>query len=443
MPSAVNVNLSNPITCLNRYFSLVRMSIGLDKFHCILHFLKGTRKKWSPAEKDELRRYFEDYFSGRKKKTCPSGAECKQAIEQSRENGGILHLRSWDTIKKKVNHTLCKKKVNNSLFKKRDDNSLCSLHEVESKKLHVHTRMFKEDDIHDQDYSEASGGEENGDENGNSDDGNVMLEEDEKNPPNIDRAKKEAEYAINMMECEETDKIDIVQTTGKDQLSATSTIEKEDETTQRAEKDVDHSSTPLIDDMNEINVDDPPCNRKSLDESECIFDEKFPKVFIKGISKGNANSKHNRVYDCMHACLFCFEMHTNIQSHLERKHCNEEEIKALRELKDKRAKETDEGKIKSLNKKLQSAMAMLRNKGNYLHNMKVLKQKSGELLLARRSIGTFNLDDYGPCPQCKDWINRKRALAHLQKFCPARKEEVQTQLQETQTLHKSRSQSRG
>ena len=32
---AVNVNLSNPITCLNRYFSLVRMSISLDRFHCI------------------------------------------------------------------------------------------------------------------------------------------------------------------------------------------------------------------------------------------------------------------------------------------------------------------------------------------------------------------------------------------------------------------------
>ena len=36
LPSAVNVNLSNPITCLNRYFSLVRVSIGLDRFHCII-----------------------------------------------------------------------------------------------------------------------------------------------------------------------------------------------------------------------------------------------------------------------------------------------------------------------------------------------------------------------------------------------------------------------
>ena len=39
---AVNVYLSNPITCLifilclNRYFSYVRMSIGLDRFHCTL-----------------------------------------------------------------------------------------------------------------------------------------------------------------------------------------------------------------------------------------------------------------------------------------------------------------------------------------------------------------------------------------------------------------------
>ena len=40
-PSAVNVNLSIPITCLNRYFSLVRMSIGLDRFHCIYVALLG------------------------------------------------------------------------------------------------------------------------------------------------------------------------------------------------------------------------------------------------------------------------------------------------------------------------------------------------------------------------------------------------------------------
>ena len=35
LPNAVNVNLSNPITCQNRYFSLVRISIGIDRFHCI------------------------------------------------------------------------------------------------------------------------------------------------------------------------------------------------------------------------------------------------------------------------------------------------------------------------------------------------------------------------------------------------------------------------
>ena len=307
-------------------------------------------------------------------------------------------------------------------------------------------RMYEEDGIHNPlpDNSKVSciqkSGVENDEKNIDSDDDVISEEEEwEWDPRNIDRAIKEAEDAINMMEYEETHEIDIVPITEKYKSPATSTMEKKSETTQRAEKDVSVSSTTSKYDVDELNLDDVPCKRKSLDESECIFDEKFPKVFIKGISKGNANSKHNRVYDCMHACLFCFEMHTNIQSHLERKHCNEEEVKSIKELKDERAKETDEGKIKSLNRKLQSAMAMLRNKGNYLHNMKVLKQKSGEFLLPRRSIGTFNLGDYGPCPQCKEWLNRKFALAHQQKFCPARKEEVQTQSQETQTPHESRS----
>ena len=90
-----------------------------------MHFHEGTRKKWTRSEKDELKQYFEEYFSGRKKKTCPSGAECKQAIEQSRENGGCLHLRSWDTIKKKVNHLLRKRCMNNPLCKKTVNNPLC------------------------------------------------------------------------------------------------------------------------------------------------------------------------------------------------------------------------------------------------------------------------------------------------------------------------------
>ena len=293
-------------------------------------------------------------------------------------------------------------------------------------------RMDEKDNINNPDSSEVScieeSGVKNGDKNPDSDD-DVRSEEDEWewDPRNIDRAIKEAEDAIDMMECEETCEIDNAQI-----------IEKGKSSAQRAEKDVGVSWTTSKDDVDELNLDDVPCKRKSLDESECIFDEKFPKVFIKGINKGNANSKHNRVYDCMHACLFCFEMHTNIQSHLERKHCKEEEMKTLRELKVERAKENDEGKIKILNRKLHSEMAMLRNKGNYLHNMKVLKQKSGEFLLPRRSIGIFNLGDYGPCPQCKEWVNRKCALAHQQKFCPARKKEVQTQSQETQTPHESR-----
>ena len=48
-PSAVNVNLSNPITCLNRYFSLVRMSIGLDRFHCSNAAVRGWLGEWVGA----------------------------------------------------------------------------------------------------------------------------------------------------------------------------------------------------------------------------------------------------------------------------------------------------------------------------------------------------------------------------------------------------------
>lgn len=171
-----------------------------------------------------------------------------------------------------------------------------------------------------------------------------------------------------------------------------------------------------------LNLDDPPCKRE-LDENDCLFDKKFPNVFIKGLKKENANSKHNRVYDCVHACFYCHEIFTNIQSHLERRHLNHDKVKAIKELKDCKMKDTNQEEIKELERRLTSDMKLLRNLGDHLHNMKVLRHKEGELLLPRRRTVTFNLEEYGPCPSCKEWMILNSSITNHQKTCPVRSED--------------------
>lgn len=74
------------------------------QLHFKYHYHLGVRKAWTKEE--EMKKYFKTYYDGTTKKTCPSRAECQRAIELSKNNGGYIHLRSWETIKKKVNNFL-------------------------------------------------------------------------------------------------------------------------------------------------------------------------------------------------------------------------------------------------------------------------------------------------------------------------------------------------
>ncbi|XP_063403047.1 centromere protein F-like [Mytilus trossulus] len=167
----------------------------------------------------------------------------------------------------------------------------------------------------------------------------------------------------------------------------------------------------------DLNLDELPCKRV-LDDTDCLFDATYPKVFIKVFKKQNTKSKHNRVYDCIHACIFCNKLFTNIQSHLENKHSNK--MKEITELK-KHVKEANEEEKKNLKKSLSLKLNLLRNKGDNIHNMKVLKHKVGELILPRRtSTGKFVLNEYGPCPNCYEWMILNISITNHQKTCPAK-----------------------
>lgn len=53
-----------------------------------------TRVQWSKDEEQELREYLSEYIG----KKWPGMKACKYAIEQSKNNGGKIQYRKWDTI---------------------------------------------------------------------------------------------------------------------------------------------------------------------------------------------------------------------------------------------------------------------------------------------------------------------------------------------------------
>ncbi|XP_014672580.1 PREDICTED: uncharacterized protein LOC106813048 [Priapulus caudatus] len=56
-------------------------------------------------------------------------------------------------------------------------------------------------------------------------------------------------------------------------------------------------------------------------------------------------------------------------------------------------------------KERQRQVNILRNKGNHMHNLRVLEANEGEIILSRRPAapGTVYLDSYGPCKHCYAW----------------------------------------
>ena len=59
---------------------------------------------------------------------------------------------------------------------------------------------------------------------------------------------------------------------------------------------------------------------------------------------------------------------------------------------------------------------MFRNKGDHKHNLRVLANKAGELILSRRPTSDFRTSEFGPCPKCYLWM-LKDNLPHHFKTC--------------------------
>lgn len=149
---------------------------------------------------------------------------------------------------------------------------------------------------------------------------------------------------------------------------------------------------------------------EDLDEEEIIRDRNLPEIYIKrvlksGTTKTGKKKKTTRVFNSYHYCGICDIKVSNFAQHLERNHVKHAactEISKIREEKDQEKKS--------------QLRVLLRGKFNNQYNLKVLKKKKGEILLERRPTKSFDVRDYGPCPNCLLWIAKKLMFKH-QKRC--------------------------
>jgi hypothetical protein len=114
-----------------------------------------------------------------------------------------------------------------------------------------------------------------------------------------------------------------------------------------------------------------------------------------------------RVWDKKQYCPYCCEGFAKLPRHLESMHCEElDVIQACR--------------FPRKSKERMRLLAVIRNKGNYQHNMSVMKSGSGILVPSKRPKTQIDASRYAVCKSCLALISRSDFWKHARK-CEAGK----------------------
>ncbi|XP_071121286.1 uncharacterized protein [Mytilus edulis] len=141
--------------------------------------------------------------------------------------------------------------------------------------------------------------------------------------------------------------------------------------------------------------DDGIDNKQVLDKFESDFvmkDSNMKGIYIKRYRLKRPRTKAGqsrdiRIYDNTHACYFCGKIVLHINEHL-KTHRNQDEVK------------------------FEPDFTALRKLGDDRHNRQCLKKGEGEIILARRPKDYFDITQYGPCPDCREWVLLKGLKCH-------------------------------
>ena len=138
------------------------------------------------------------------------------------------------------------------------------------------------------------------------------------------------------------------------------------------------------------------CNTVNI-ETPCEIG--LAKVSVSSVKR---SSTRKRVYDSRNYCFFCGKAASKIGRHLLTVHKREIEVQRILSL------------IK-LTKERKKLLEVLREKGNFYHNLKVSKT-GGQIKVARRpSHDNVDPNIYSPCIYCYKYVAKKELWRHKQK----------------------------
>ncbi|KAJ8050051.1 hypothetical protein HOLleu_03094 [Holothuria leucospilota] len=105
--------------------------------------------------------------------------------------------------------------------------------------------------------------------------------------------------------------------------------------------------------------------------------------------------------------------------------CGKVLLKISRHLLKCHGDEVDVARLAAMNKKSQArsdGLDLLRNKGNFYYNKKVLAAGRGELIVSRRPPAQASATDYGPCPTCLGYFLKTDLWKHSHYHCVVQKD---------------------
>ncbi|XP_072232410.1 uncharacterized protein [Leuresthes tenuis] len=119
----------------------------------------------------------------------------------------------------------------------------------------------------------------------------------------------------------------------------------------------------------------------------------------EGVTVKRTWSGGKRRWDKKHYCVFCRRPQVKIARHLLRKHTDEQEVVAA-------------STLPPGSKKRHLLLEHLRCRGNYLHNIEVIRQGSGEIIPWRQPSEEVDARNYLPCPLCLGFFLRADLWKH-------------------------------
>ncbi|XP_074484513.1 uncharacterized protein LOC141763723 [Sebastes fasciatus] len=119
----------------------------------------------------------------------------------------------------------------------------------------------------------------------------------------------------------------------------------------------------------------------------------------EGVTVKRTWSDGKRRWDKKHYCVFCRRPQVKIARHLLRKHADQQEVVAA-------------STLPTGSKQRHLLLEHLRCRGNYMHNIEVIRQGTGEIVPWRQPSEEVDARNYLPCPLCLGFFLRADLWKH-------------------------------